>query len=71
MSTDAILVDGQVIKEKFGIASRNLSTAINSPACREIAHAYGWSVAKAKHVNKPGRGNWLVRWREFSKKMAA
>ena len=36
-----------------------------------LALAYGWSVAKAKHVYKPGRGNWLVRWREFSKKIAA
>jgi hypothetical protein len=71
MTPDIHLVDGQVIKAKLGINSCDLQRALNSPACREIAQAYGWSVTKAKHVNKPGRGNWLVKWREFSKKIAA
>lgn len=65
-SFDGSLVDGLTVTQKFGIPSRNLSAALRSPACRHVADAYGWSMVRAKKINKPGRGNWLVNWKRYA-----
>jgi hypothetical protein len=65
------LIDGVSIADKFGIRSYDLKAAIQSPAIQVTAITYGWTVAKAKQVNKPGRGNYLVNWQRYAQETAA
>ena len=65
-SFEGSTIDGLSIAQGFGIPGRNLPIALRSPACSTIAETFGWSVVKAKRINKPGRGNWLVNWKRYA-----